>query len=450
MKYLQSIGIILFSVVILLPLVFFNFDSNAESRIDNRALAENPFQTEGDLTENIENYINDRIGFRDSMIAGYTEMNDALFGKMVHPTYTYGKDGYVFGSGITTTNDFGEYHIAFADMIKEMQDYCEARNIPFLFVFDPAKPAIYQDKIANGINYNRDWVPLFLAELDRRNINYLDNTETLTALRKNGIDGYNRKFDANHWNDMGAFYGTRAILQKMQEKELSLHVNDLSEFSVTTKRETSLPVSDFRINEEVPEIRLKASYEDLGQDYASELQMDPSYQAFGYCVNEERKAAGSPKVLMFQGSYMNVYGYKYMINACGEYIYVHDYQNVIDFPYYINIFQPDCVIFEVAEYTFSDLYFDYQKMKEASYNPSLSSLSAKEYSVIRPSNQDLSVEKGDTLTTITWKTKATYSFVWLKEKQIYDMKKTEAGYQVTVLTKDFEQFPRVLEICAYQ
>ena len=66
-------------------------------------------------------------------------------------------------------------------------------------------------------------------------------------------------------------------------------------------------------------------------------------------------------------SYMNEYGTEYLKNGFGEYIYVHDYQNVLNFPYYVNMFQPDCVIFEVAEYTFSNEYFDYEKMKNLDF-----------------------------------------------------------------------------------
>ena len=45
-----------------------------------------------------------------------------------------------------------------------------------------------------------------------------------------------------------------------------------------------------------------------------------------------------------------------------EYIGVHDYQNVLNLDYYFNIFQPS-IVFEVAEYTFSDSYFlDSRKM----------------------------------------------------------------------------------------
>ena len=131
MKIIRIAFICIFSIILLLPVAFFNFTPNAISEIDNRKLAENPFSAEGDLTTNIENYVNDRIGFRDEMITGYTVLNDKLFNNMVHPSYSYGKDGYVFGSGITVSNNFGEYHVDFANMVKSIQDYCTAREIPF-------------------------------------------------------------------------------------------------------------------------------------------------------------------------------------------------------------------------------------------------------------------------------------------------------------------------------
>ena len=446
MKTLRIMTIVAFMLIILLPLIFFNTEPDSISLIDNRKLAENPFSAEGDLTANIEDYVNDRIGFRDTMISAYTILNDKLFDKMVHPSYTYGKDGYVFGAGVTTSNNFGEYHIAFADMVKAIQDYCESRDIPFLFVFNPAKPAVYQDEIADGINYNRQWVDLFFAELDKRGVNYLDNTVTLKELSDSGIEGFNQKYDANHWNDIGAFYGTRKILERMAE---ACHINDLSEFSVSETQKDSLLVSNFPINEYVPQVELTAQFEDLSEDYLSEIELNASYRTFGYYVNEERKEEGSPKALVFQGSYMNVYGYKYMINSLGEYIYVHDYQNVINFPYYCNIFQPDYVIFEVAEYTFSNGYFNYSDMKAIQYNPSLSSLSDTDYLQADVSEDEIVVEIGDTLTKITWKTEDIYKYVWLELDNVYDMEAVDDGYQVTIETTAFEQAEDSLKIYVY-
>lgn len=138
MRILKKITVIIFCALLLLPIFNFDFTENAVSEIDNRELAANPLTNRGeDFTSDMENYVNDRIGFRNEMIYGYTVLNDKLFGKMVHPSYSYGKDGYVFGAGVSTDIGYGEFHEVFADMVKEIQDYCEESGIPFLFVFNP-------------------------------------------------------------------------------------------------------------------------------------------------------------------------------------------------------------------------------------------------------------------------------------------------------------------------
>lgn len=223
MKLIKAFTIVIFSMIVLIPVVTFNFKPNASSVIDNRMLTENPFSREslesgGDLTEKIENYVSDRLGFRDEMILCYTIFNDRLFSKMVHPSYTYGKDGYVFGAGLTTVQDtYSEFHEAFADMVKQIQDYCTERDIPFLFVFEPAKPAVLSEYILDGINYDRTWVEHFFDALEERGVRYVDNTETLREKTEQGEVVFNQKYDAGHWNDLGAFYGTNAILAELQK-----------------------------------------------------------------------------------------------------------------------------------------------------------------------------------------------------------------------------------------
>ena len=102
----------MFCSILLLPVFTFNTKENAISEIDNRALAQNPLAVDSgeDFTIAVENYVNDRIGFRNEMILDYTILNDKLFGEMVHPSYAYGKDGYVFGAGLDMGILYDEYH----------------------------------------------------------------------------------------------------------------------------------------------------------------------------------------------------------------------------------------------------------------------------------------------------------------------------------------------------
>ena len=442
MRVIKSILICLFLICILIPLVFFNFTPNSVSEIDNRNLTENPFSSDsnGDLTTNLENYVNDRIGFRDDMILTYTLLNDRLFGKMVHPSYVYGKDGYVFGSGITTTDLFSDYHVTFADMVLELQEYCEARDVPFLFVFNPAKPAIFSDKLADGVNYNRSWVEKFFAELDKRGVNYVDNTGLLKELCDEGIMTFNQKYDANHWNYTGAFYGTQNMLKSLSELAPNIHVNDLSEFTYTEDLQTSLLVSNFPIEEKTPNYSLTVKYENNTSLYSGEVERHKSYRGFGVYENSTREAEGVSGALVFQGSYMNSYGTKFFINAFSEYVHVHDYQNVLDLPYYFNIFKPDCVIFEVAEYTFSDKYFDYENMQTLDFNEPLKNFEGLTKNEYELSQNDLRVEIGDTLTKIYWISDNDYEDIWFVADTEYDMKKTSEGYVVTIKTDIYEEY----------
>lgn len=456
MKTIKIIFFIIFALLICVPTIKFNFEPDAISEIDNRKLTENPFSNNDgeDLTENIEDYVNDRIGFRSEMITAYTVLNDKLFNKMVHPSYSYGKEGYVFGAGITTVSDqFTDFHQSFANMVKEIENYCKERNIPFVFVFDPAKPAVLSEYVAKGTNYSRAWAEEFLKTIDEYGINYVDNTVTLKNAYNQGEVVFNKKYDANHWNDLGAYYGVNAILNNLKTQMPNIHINTLDEFDITQILQTSLPVSKFTINEKVPEFTpVNNEIKNIAQEYNGEIELNPSYTAFGHYINEERKESSSPKVLVFQGSYMNGMGYKFLANSFGEYIYVHDYQNVLNFDYYYNIFKPDCVIFEVAEYTFLNQYFDYEKMKTFKLQPTVESTEANAKEILNLSLADerVTVEKGKSLTEISWDTDEELEYVWLSiDEEYYDMKKTDNGYTLTAKNDNFEEKEDKIRITAF-
>lgn len=431
-------------MILLIPILTFNTEENAISEIDNRALAVNPFTEESseDFTKDVENYVNDRIGLRNEMILAYTVLNDRLFGKMVHPSYTYGKDGYVFGAGLDVNIRYNEFHEVFADMVKKVQDYCEERDIPFLFVFNPAKPAVMTEYIAEGINYHREWVDEFLKALEERGVHYLDNTKTLKMAKETGEVVFNQKYDANHWNDIGAYYGTNAMLEEMKKYIPTVHVNTERDVEFSEIKQESLLVSKFPIDEMVPAAILHDEIEVSTDLFVDELELDESYRGFGYYSNPKRKEEGSPRALVFQGSYMNSYGYKYFQNAFGEYIHVHDYQNILNFPYYYNIFKPDCVIFEDAEYTFTDTYFNFEKMKTLNFQSPYQSMLVDSEAIGEDLPlEEIEVEEEETLTRINWNHPESFEQVWLlMGDEEYDLLRTETGYTVTVLTEEYQKY----------
>ena len=259
-----------------------------------------------------------------------------------------------------------EYHFRFpnardfADMIVQIDRYCKKRGVPFLFVFEPEKLSVMREFAPVGMNYDDSWVDEFLDILDQNGVDYVDNTVILTQKHREGIPVFNRQYDAGHWNDIGAFYGVNCILEGMQRRCPQIKLNTEDEFSIGEKQERDLQQNGVMVEEKVPEYKPKVKPEVLTKKYKEGLKLDPSYRYFYYSKRDDKQ---SPKTLMFQGSYMNTRGYKFMANALNEYIAVHDYQNIFDFEYYYEKFKPEYVVFEVAEYTFLDLYFNTEKLK---------------------------------------------------------------------------------------
>ena len=71
MKEIRIGFVSILCIALLLPLINFNLEENYASPIDNRMLTEWNLSG-GDITDMVESYINDRIGFRTEAIDAYT------------------------------------------------------------------------------------------------------------------------------------------------------------------------------------------------------------------------------------------------------------------------------------------------------------------------------------------------------------------------------------------
>lgn len=368
MKKIRIVFLVVLCAALLLPLVNFNLEKNCASPIDNRMLTEWDLSG-GDITDMAESYINDRIGFRAEAIDTYTELNDKVFGMMVHPTYTYGKDGYVFFQ-MSYENPDPVFVDLFCAYLRQVQDYCEERGVPFIYCLNPSKITIYQQYLPSGYIYQDKLNQMMYEKLEEYGVNYITNEYVLKEKSKTE-QVYNIKYDAGHWNDLGAFYGTNHILEKVSEYFPNVKPRELSEFNIGTVHETSLAVSHFAIDEDVPAFGDKnwENIEDITENYRS-MKLDQNYNALFCLVNHKEGAEELPRALVFQGSYYNERT-QYFQSAFQEYDAVHNYENFLNFDYYFNIFQPDCVIMETAEYATNGAYFAYDLLGSKELNPVL-------------------------------------------------------------------------------
>lgn len=408
-----------FFLVILIPILFMNFKRDQVSKIDNRMLLNfKDIFSNKDIFNNIESYIDDRIGFRTEMVDIYAKVMDKAFNEITHPKYEYGKDGFIMSKA--EENEFNpEFMETYSDFIKEFQDYCNARDIKFLYSVEPRKELIYPEYITEGYNYENRDIEYFLELLEEKNINYLNNIETLSEAREKGsaldilkqgyrnsgdtetveflenelliIDEFNeldksnvyleneynknskkeivdsrgllydKEYDARHWNETGAIIGISAILDRLNLLDNRVETFDISKYEAKDYINDTLVASNFEINEITTKYNLIEDNSIYIEDLEDEIKRHESFSNFTHYKNEANPNA--PRILIFAGSYFDDKE-KFLTESFSELMKIHNYRNVLDYEYYINIFNPDIVLFESTEYTHFDFYFPDDEMED--------------------------------------------------------------------------------------
>ena len=241
MKNLNIVKIILFFTILSIPLITFNFKKDVVSEIDNKMLMniEDIFKG-NDLTNNMESFLDDHIGLRTNMVNAYNRSMDVLFDEMVHPNYQYGQDGYVFFK-LSEVKPDPEFQEVYSSFIKSFQDYCESRGIGFLYTVEPSKTTVYEDELPKGYINNNEDLNYFISLLNEKNVNYLNNVETLIK-EKDKAQIFDVKYDAGHWNETGAIAGISAMLDKLNELDNRVGAFNINNFEEVSFINETLPV----------------------------------------------------------------------------------------------------------------------------------------------------------------------------------------------------------------
>lgn len=287
MKKIKYIFIALLLIIIIVPIIFFDFEKNKASEIDNRMLNE---LTDFDI-ETIENYVSDRLGFRSYMINAYNTINKKLFGVSTNPELILGKDRKNYLPKSYSVIDYGEYHEKLANAIKDIQDYCEERNVKFYYVIEPSKMSIYSNLLPDGINYDISGLEEYINACKLKEINIIDNYEYLNSI-KNDENIYNETYDTFHWNDLGAFYGINNVLNAISK--------DFEEVSVNLIEDYDIKESNYK-GEVVEEFNSKVKSNNLTKIYSNGLYINDEFNDFGYYTSDENDIT----LLSFEGSFFS-------------------------------------------------------------------------------------------------------------------------------------------------
>lgn len=378
------------------------------------------------------------------MINAYAVLNDRIAGELTHPTYTYGKNGYVFFH-MPNNIEYDDFHKTFAEMVWKIQTYCEERGTKFYFIFDPEKISVYRRYLPDGVNYDDQWVDQMMEYMDEMGVHYVNNAELLTE-KSYEEQVFNQKYDAGHWNDLGCFYGTNALLERIHEDIPEVQPLTTDMFDISTETVTSLPNSEFKIEEDIPVFTLKTAWEDVTDDWKKEIDINENFKHFHYYINQAEDAKILPKTLIFQGSYYNR-APQFLVPATSEDIGIHNYQNAINFDYYYNLFQPDVVILDAAEYVFGDQYFELAGMKEMDLNPAVFeyNISVAEQmdqlereTLYVPISANVSIMAGKKIDQLSVDIKVSdvqYAYI-ISDKQIIDLREDQNGLYCASVVHD--------------
>ena len=427
---MKTVKIIFFCVIagfVLLAVFTSNTNPEAVSEIDNRRLV----KWKGD----IDPYFQDRLGFRDKMINWYTVYNDRVFNEMVHPSYEYGKDGYVFFK--FKKEDYDEEFIDFfCRYIRQVQDYCTQRGVKFVYSRNPSKPSVYTQYVASGYQYRARFHSLMTERLDFYGVHYVDQTPLLREISKTE-QVFNRQYDAGHWNDVGAFYATNHLLEEMTKDFPCIKLHELSDFNVDTEVQKSLPVSLFRINECVPRYELLHDVsEGISWEYNG-LKLHPEHGFWAVYRTDKKKC---PSVLFFHSSYYNSRN-RFYHDRFYRVAAIHCYQNFLNFDYYFNVFKPDYVVFETGEYAVHAGYFSKDVLQHKVLNLPYDSVAGNPHENLKFADlKDYREEDQEKLVKVSFSVPEDKVFGYLfVGKTEYDLQLDGNTAEVTLLKMEYDK-----------
>lgn len=146
----------------------------------------------------------------------YVNLN-GLFKKMLHQREMNGVTKLNNGWLASIDNDSStDKIIENVQSLKQLNDYLGQKNIEFLFVVTPDTVCKYNNQLPEGvIDYTNAKLDVFVEQLERENVNYIDLRE---SMYEDGINQYDLFYKTDHhWNVRGGMYAAKKIIESAEE-----------------------------------------------------------------------------------------------------------------------------------------------------------------------------------------------------------------------------------------
>ncbi|MBR5896924.1 MAG: hypothetical protein IKZ39_04840, partial [Lachnospiraceae bacterium] len=222
MKKKNTVFIIIYMLLLTAPSLSMPFFFNGKNS-EKRELASFPaLYAEGkinaDFSEQLNDFFNDRIGFRSYLVGANTVVRKNLFGQSAVEKVIIGKKGWLFFndtlSDYQRTDLLSERNINNAvRTVEMMNEYLIDRDIAFVFTIIPNKNTLYPEYMKSG--YKRNSASSDMERIAEK----IKHTDVAYADVYNAIKAYDRVLyqrTDSHWTYEGALVGYRCIMDSSE------------------------------------------------------------------------------------------------------------------------------------------------------------------------------------------------------------------------------------------
>lgn len=372
-----------FVAIITIPLLCMNRAEYVESELENRVLTGWPgWGFNGEYNQWYGHYAEDRIGFREEAIVFFSKATHCLFHEFVEDMHMYGKEDYVFPADEGYIKSYQHLNTdenlvdSLAVYLENTNEYLKAKNIPFVFMVCLDKKSVYGEYFPDYIHVKKDetgTLELLKEKLDKAGVPYVIPVEEFREAAKT-TQLYNRKYDSAHWNDLGALYGLKLVGEKFRQLGSSAPVLSEKDYQLSYVEMEYMEFVDIPIHEQVPYYTLLEKPElKTGESLIQALKKVEGTSIQHY---KNPNAKSDETILIFHDSFLQS-NKKFFVDIYKE-VYLVSRQNYEGIQYYVNILQPDLVLYENAERAFADDLYAYTHLKDVRYEMPYEGTAVKE------------------------------------------------------------------------
>lgn len=259
---IQWITVLTFFTMLSFPLVnsYLGLVDELEVK-ENRKLKERPEFDINDLdsyTEDFDDYYSDNFSTRNQLVKWSGFLDYSVFKVSPTPRVIVGKDGWFYNKlSLPYYECASRYSDAELDSIKaelmQRSKWCKERDMQFYVAVIPNKMNMYPDDLPRTVIKKNETgkYEQIISLNDDTTLRIIDVKKDL----QNNLDHEHKLYQVtdDHWNSLGAFYGYRSIMDRLQIDFPQLEPQKIENYSINTYEKLGTMAEILGLNQQFPE-----------------------------------------------------------------------------------------------------------------------------------------------------------------------------------------------------